>query len=244
MGERDHTIQRRSDIKYACYMRFNRLYSQISFNPHYILIIVGIDDTDIITSTTISLPNANIEEIYQKTINLCRKKYLLFWDNWKITYSLKPYHILLKGIPYAFPFPRAEISDSSKWEIIFSQNTNQVHVKFSLIKRDKPFWGLSEDPIAFHMYPQIALYLIRGIGVEVTDDVLRTIYSEDLLDYHIKITGRTSLILGSVTLTISFIGYHYSLRNVFLIALLPAYGFLWYLNKSSKLKSIKRHIYF
>ena len=136
------------------------------------MINVRTEDSNIIDSKSVSVSNLSIDELYNNTLKLCKKKYLLFWDNWKITYSFRPnHHIMMEGIPYSFIFPRGNLWDKSIWDVLFIQKSDKVEVTVSLLPSIRVSWfPIKEEEIAKQLFPKIASYLFINIGIDVKKD--------------------------------------------------------------------------
>ena len=136
------------------------------------LIVVKTEDSDIIDTTSVSTSKFTVDELYDNTINLCKKKYLLFWDNWKITYSYRQnHHIIMEGIPYSFIIPRGELGGKSVWDVRFVEKSDIVVVTLSLLVSPYISWSLMhEETMSKYLFPQVAVYLFENIGIDVKDD--------------------------------------------------------------------------
>ncbi|MBN2335862.1 hypothetical protein JXL21_09910 [Candidatus Bathyarchaeota archaeon] len=132
------------------------------------MINVRTEDSNIIDSTSVSVSNLTIDELYDNTIKLCKKKYLFFWDNWKITYAYRQnHHIMMEGIPFSFIFPRGNLWDRSIWDVRFVQKPDKVEVTLSLLPSLRVSWfPIKEETIAKYLFPQVASYLFNNIGVK------------------------------------------------------------------------------
>lgn len=130
------------------------------------------EESGILESTSVCTSNYTIEELYDNTMKLCKKKHLLFLDNWKITYSHRPnHHIVMEGIPYSFIVPRGQLGGKSIWDVRFVQKSDFVEVTLSLLVSPYLSWSLMhEESMSKYLFLQVASYLFENIGIDVEDD--------------------------------------------------------------------------
>lgn len=214
-------------------------------NSHYILTKVEpYPSLKYIASTSLIIPSTKIEEIYDKSISICKnRKGILNANNWIILDSKKPTYIKINGFKDSADNPTVYRT----WEILFSEKDNGTEVTLNLLDKGE-FWKNNIIPYEYFL---ISRYLFKNLGLEITSEVKRIIYP---LEYLEATAERVTIYLGvSIALIIGILGYGYYLDYILLrkheflrfilIAMLPVTIGIQHLTDLIEVRTLRNKLY-
>ena len=216
-------------------------------NSHYILINVELKTSlEPIASISMVIPTTNISEIYEKCFSLWGIRMLGRKINWNIIETIKPTYIMSRGVP--IPYHRNSIRPC-EWEIHLSPKLSGTEVTISLVKNEGLLGNSNQNTPDY--YFQFSEYFFKKMGLEITKDVQRKLYSLEFLQRTIR-RSTSNLVLSTVGF-LFLLGYGYYVEFVLgnwgeflsymMFAMFPFFYMLAHLEIVVEYRTLRQRLY-